>query len=85
MNTNNFTRMTQKQKEDIYGGWAWALLAPFIISSIAQAVSSFKMATSNSGSVKVSGYESHWDNKPASSSSKSSSSETKTTNVYYAY
>lgn len=85
MNTNNFTRMTQTQKEEIYGGWAWAILAPFIISSIAQAVSSFKMATSNSGSVKVSGYESHWDNKSTSSSSSKSTSENKTTNVYYAY
>lgn len=76
--------MTLKQKEDIYGGWAWAIAIPLIISSTAQLISSWKMATSQSGVLKTDGYESHWDNKTPSSTT-SKTSETKVTNVYYAY
>lgn len=83
MDTKNFIKMSKRDKEELYGGFGWLVLVPFIVSAIAQTISSIKMMTSNSGSVKVSGYESHWDNK--TSTSKPTSETTKTTNVYYAY
>lgn len=77
--------MEQSQKDNIYGGWAWAVMAPFILQAVAQTVASIKMIMSDNGSVKTSGYESHWDNRSTSSAKQSTHSEVKQTNLYYAY
>lgn len=82
LNTKNFIKMSQDKKESIYGGFAWAIALLFASQAVAQIISSIKMATSDNGSYKQKDFESHWDNKTSSSKS---SSETKITNLFYAY
>lgn len=77
--------MDQSQKDNIYGGWNWALIAPFILQAVAQTVASIKMMLSENGSVKTSGYESHWDNRSTGSTKQTANTEIKQTNLYYAY
>lgn len=79
MKLEKFRELETHELEETYGGFwqlfvaAMAWILPNAFNAVAQGVATFKMATSDNGSVKTKDYESHWsDNKePASKESKS--------------
>lgn len=89
MNLEKFKELDEKTLQSTSGGF-WQLIAlafPFIMQSLSQTVASFKMITSDSGSVKYKDYESKWDNhepaKVTTTSAKPTDSSVK--QIVYAY
>lgn len=64
MKTNNLRKLTTKEKEENYGGWAWLATAiPLLLQTIMTTVSAYKMLSTNKGSVKYDGADAHWEDK----------------------
>ncbi len=80
MELKGFKKLSYEKQINTYGGWAWlATAAPLVMQLVLTAVSTYKMLSSDKGSVKYQGADSKWDN--SSSSSKSS----KTEHTFYAF
>ena len=83
MKQKGFTELTMKEKEEQYGGWAWlATAAPIFLQAIMTAVSAYKMISSEKGSVKYDGVDSHWENQKTKTTSHK---ETTPTHTFYAF
>lgn len=83
METIGFKKLSNKEKEESYGGWAWlATAVPIFLQAVMTTVSSYKMLSSNKGSVKYDGADAKWDD---SHSSTKTSRSTKTTHHFYAF
>ena len=85
MQLNGFTKLTTKEKEETYGGWAWLIaFIPLLVQTIVTATASFKSIFSDKGSIKGKDVSAQWDN--SHGTSKSSSTGKQTVHVsYYAY
>ena len=84
MKTKNFRKLTVKEKQDEYGGWAWLATAiPLFLQTVMTAITSYKMLSSDKGSVKNDDMSANWEttHKKTTGSSKSS----KTTHTFYAF
>ena len=70
MEIKGFTKLTDKQKDDQYGGWAWLATAiPLFLQAIMTAVTTYKLLESDKGSVKYKGADAHWEKQNAKSTS----------------
>ena len=77
MKIKGFTKLSIKDKEDEYGGWAWlATAVPLFLQTIMTAVTTYKMLESDKGSIKYDGT----DAKPKTSTTKSTP-----THTFYAF
>ena len=92
MNKEKFTIMSESERNETYGGFAWLLVAvPLLFQAITTVVGAVKAFTSpNGGSIKTTakGVETHWDAPKATKAPKATSSNKKTTShskTYYAY
>lgn len=90
MNLEKFKELETHELENTYGGFwqlfaaAMAWILPNALNVIAQSVATFKMATSDNGSVKTKDYESHWsENKEAAEKESKASRDIK--QIVYAY
>lgn len=80
MELKGFKKLNQKEKENIYGGWAWlATAVPLMLQVVMTAISSYKMLSSEKGSVKYNGADAKWDN------SSSGSVGGKAKHIFYAF
>ncbi len=82
MQINGFTKLSQDEKEQTYGGWAWLVaMLPLLMQSVVTTVASIKSIFSEKGSIKGKDISASWDDKGWAPDSKE-----QTTNVaYYAY
>lgn len=57
----NYKKMSQTQKDNIYGGWGWLVVAmPFVLQSIVTTISSIKVMFTDNGSFKHGPVQSTW-------------------------
>lgn len=80
MKIEGFKKLSNEQKENSYGGWAWLVAAiPLLLETIMTAVSSYKMLSSDKGSVKYDGADAKWESKG------SEKSTAKVQHTFYAF
>ena len=82
MKIKGFTKLSIKDKEDEYGGWAWlATAVPLFLQTIMTAVTTYKMLESDKGSIKYDGTDAKWEN----SEPKTSTTKSAPTHTFYAF
>ena len=74
MKTRDFKKLSIREQEETYGGWAWlATAAPLFLQAVMTAITSYKLLTTDKGGVKYKGMDTKWEEQKEKHSSSSSS------------
>lgn len=85
MQIQGFTKMSVKEKEETYGGWAWLIaMIPMLVQTVITATASFKSIFSEKGTIKGKDVAATWDNTHGASSTKAGKQQQIHVS-YYAY
>lgn len=83
MKPNGFTKLKNEELENKYGGWVWLATAiPIFLQAVMTAVSSYKMLSSDKGSIKYDGADAKWETDHTKTTSHK---ETTPTRTFYAF